>query len=88
MPTYRKTNTNDALTCYTKRHLDFAFVFFPSRRTTKLVNGIYDQMTLGECYRSRENVDYSWFLLDFVTPVALYSLNVKFQTRTNSRILR
>lgn len=80
MPGYAEGNASaDALTCYTRRHRDFATGAAiaattstfkkPLRVKENLVDGIYDLQTIDECFRTSTQETNHWFVLDFGRPV-------------------
>lgn len=79
MPTYRETNADTILTCYTRRPKDFATnaritagkKFYTDNRREKenLIDGIYGH-TSEQCFCSKSQPDQTWFTLDFGKIVA------------------
>ncbi|XP_047468284.1 uncharacterized protein LOC125024533 [Penaeus chinensis] len=76
MPTYRETNLGDTVMCNTKRHYDLATGAFsitatPSdpraslRVKDNLIDGIYDRMTMNQCYLGDSSSTKPWLYLDF-----------------------
>lgn len=87
---YVETDVTDALTCYTRRHKDFAAgasiegspssPSYPLRVKENLVDGIFDQGHNGNCYRTESSLYRPFFVLDFGAAVEIRLVKLFAQT--------